>query len=144
MQSNTIKYIGYLREEVEILEWWEKNKPTDQDYEDTLSLTSSGSGFVSSYSLLSCFDKAMAVSYPRQSFVKALTGLDYVNAAEELFDWINTLDDASKNKACLYLAKMQNKKRLAQFKGGTEGNTVYRKDQWEEYFPTELTDFQSF
>jgi len=143
MQSNTIKYIGYLREEVEILEWWEKNKPTDQDYENTLSLISHGSRFVSSYSLLSCFDKAMAASYPQGSFVKSLTGENYDNAAEELFDWINTLDDASKNKACLYLAKMQNKKRLAQFKGGTEGNTVNRKDQWEEYFPTELTDFQS-
>ena len=36
--NNTIKYIGYLREEVELIEWWKNNKPSEQNYADTLDL----------------------------------------------------------------------------------------------------------
>ena len=52
--NNTIKYIGYLREEVELLEWWKNNKPSEQDYADTLRLHWKDR-FVSHFALLGLF-----------------------------------------------------------------------------------------
>ena len=123
--NNTIKYIGYLREEVELLEWWKNNKPSEQDYADTLALRYEGD-LVSHYALLGCFDKAEALQSPRDSFAGALTGYSYNYTAQELYDWVSTLGDDDRKKACLYLAKLQNKKRLEKNSGLTNGRRVYK------------------
>ena len=140
--NNTIKYIGYLREEVELLEWWKNNKPSEQDYADTLGLYWNDY-LVSQYALLGCFDKAEALNDPRDSFAEALTGKSYDYTAQELYDWVAKLDDNDRKKACLYLAKLQNKKRLAKNGGITNGKQVYEQYKWFEYYSSELTDFES-
>ena len=140
--NNTIKYIGYLREEVELIEWWKNNKPSEQNYADTLDLHYTDE-FISHYALLGCFDKAEALSDPKSLFSHALTGYSNDYTARELYDWVQTLSDNDRKKACLYLAKLQNKERLEELGGITKGKQVYNEDEWNKYYSSELTDFES-
>ncbi len=144
LNSNTIKYIGYLREEVQLYEWWENNKPNKEiDYEEGIkSVSPYTSGFVSHYALLSSFDPNNTDFSNKADFSNALTGSDYNSIADSLFIWIDNLSEDKKKKACLYLAKMQNKGKLDK-NSASIGNSTYKRNAWFANYPTELTDFNS-
>ena len=72
-----------------------------------------------------------------------MTGYNYDYVAQGLYDWASTLNDEDRKKACLYLAKLQNKKRLQKRNGLTNGGEIFNKSFWFTYYKTELTDFDS-
>ena len=129
---------------MQLYEWWENNKPNKEiDYEEGIkSVYPYTSGFVSHYALLSSFDPNNTDFSNKADFSNALTGSDYNSIAESLFIWIDNLSEDKKKKACLYLAKMQNKGKLDK-NSASIGNSTYKRNAWFANYPTELTDFNS-